>query len=118
MINSRQFKELYATYLDSGLSVRGFCSNHQIAESKFYYWQNKLRKELASPKGFVPLVIGCEHKELPPQVAITSGDYDKHILKQPNTDQILSCEITYPNGVSLKLNGLTDAGLLRSLLLL
>lgn len=118
MLNSRHFKSIYKEYLESGLTVRLYCANHQISESKFYYWQNKLRKELPQSNGFVPLIIDNDNGNISSQVRIPANGHCKTFPNVPETDRLLSCEISYPNGVSLKLSGIPDAGLLQSLLLL
>jgi transposase-like protein len=118
MLHTRHFKAIYNEYLESGLTIRGYCKNHQITESKFYYWQNKLKKDLPPEKGFVPVVFEEEQERIPSQVPFPSNSRNKSLPKQPEPNQALSCEIHYPNGVSLKLNGVTDPVLLRSLLLL
>jgi transposase-like protein len=118
MLHSRHFKAIYNEYLESGLTVRGYCKNHQITESKFYYWQNKLKKELPPAKGFVPVVFEEEQENIPSQLPVPSNIRNKPFAKREEANQPVSCEINYPNGVSLKLNGVTDPGLLRSLLVL
>jgi hypothetical protein len=117
MLNSRQFTVIYNEYLESGLTVRGYCANHQITESKFFYWQNKLKSQLPQ-KGFVPVVFEDEQQSrlLQPHSAVQNKT--KSFSNPSAVSQAVSCEISYPNGVCLKLNGVTDPGLLRSLLLL
>ena len=39
----QQFEEIYSRFLDSGLTVKDFCSNEGLAPSKFYYWQKRVR---------------------------------------------------------------------------
>jgi hypothetical protein len=110
MFNEQKFKAIYDEYLSSGLSVRDYCANGQIHESKFYYWQNKLKGQLSPKRGFVPVVFtngGCIASTAP-----SGGDR----LRGLPAD--VSCEICYPNGVSVKLSGLPDAQLLHSLLLI
>jgi hypothetical protein len=118
MLNSRQFTVIYNEYLESGLTVRGYCANHQITESKFYYWQNKLKKELAPKRGFVPVVFEGEQQARSSQVSTRAQNRSKTFSNPAVANQTVSCEISYPNGVCLKLNGLTDPEMLRSLLLL
>jgi len=45
MITEQAFKTIYDDFLESGLSVRSYCTNQGMSEAKFYYWQKKLRKE-------------------------------------------------------------------------
>lgn len=112
MLNEKKFRAIYENFLASGLTTRDFCANQQMNEAKFYYWQNKLKGQLPPKRGFVPVVFG-------------KGQDSSHVpvrrdpfVNPPSGDQALSCEISYPNGVRVKLNGLNDIETLRSLLLL
>lgn len=118
MLNARQFKDIYNEFLESGLTIRGYCDNQHITESKFYYWQNKLKKELAPKKGFVPVVFENEQQARSSHVPTPTQNRTKTFSNQAVANHAVSCEITYPNGVCLKLNGLMDPEMLRSLLLL
>lgn len=110
MFNEQKFKAIYDEYLASGLSVRDYCANGQIHESKFYYWQNKLKGQLSPKRGFVPVLFHGGGSLSSP--APSGGD------RQRGLPADVSCEICYPNGVSVKLSGLPDAQLLHSLLLI
>ena len=117
MFNSGQFTTLYNEYLESGLSVRDFCANHHMRESKFYYWKNRLKRQLLPKKGFVPVVFenqqqGRSHFPTPLQ------SQAKTFSNPTSSNHPVSCEISYPNGVCVKLSGLPDPEMLRSLLLL
>lgn len=118
MLNSRQFTSLYNEYLESGLSVRDFCVNRQIRESKFYYWKNRLKRQLPPRKGFVPVVFEnsqqTQSSHFPAQVQNSPMNFSN----QAATVNSVSCEISYPSGVCLKLAGLPDTEMLRSLLLI
>lgn len=103
MYNEKKFRVLYDEFLASGLTIRDYCANHQMNEAKFYYWQNKLKGQLPPKRGFVPVVF-----ENGKQLAST----------RLNNQEVFSCEISYPNGVSVKLKGLPDVRVLQSLLLL
>ena len=52
------FKQLYQEYQASGLNVRDFCANQDIAPSTFYYRRKKLNSQNEAPNEFVPLVVG------------------------------------------------------------
>jgi len=102
------FKALYQEYLESGLTVRDFCSNQDFAVSTFYRWQ-KLLKETDEPKGFVPLVIdkqtavsNCNHHEGVSQV--------KEYIAEEN-----DLEFTFPNGTKLQVKGSVDLTLLKTI---
>ncbi len=118
MLNSRQFKSLYNDFLESGLTVRGFCTNQHMKESQFFYWQNKLKRELTPKRGFVPVVFKNEDQSRSSQAPTPAQNRSKTFSNPAVGNHVVSCEITYPNGVCLKLSGLTDLEMLRSLVLL
>jgi hypothetical protein len=118
MLNARQFIAIYNEYLESGLTLRGFCANQHMKESKFFYWQNKLKSQLPPKRGFVPMVIEKEQPLRSSPVPTQAHNRSKTFSNPAAANQTVSCEISYPNGVCLKLNGLTDPEMLRSLLLL
>jgi hypothetical protein len=118
MLKERQFLSIYEGYLESGLTVRDYCSNQNMKEAMFYYWQNKLKGQLPPKRGFVPVVFDHAQKNRSPQVAASVQNRTKSFPDPAASNNTISCEISYPNGVRLKLNGLTDPELLRSLLLL
>jgi hypothetical protein len=119
MLNPEKFRSIYAGYLESGLTVRAFCANHSMNEAKFYYWQQKLKSQLPAKGGFVPVVFGKASSNrggLPRESPALQSRCDGP-GHAPGV-QTIRCQISYPNGVSIKLDGCTDAGLLRSLLTL
>lgn len=117
MFNSIQFTALYSEYLESGLSVRDFCGNHFMRESKFYYWKNRLKRQLPPKKGFVPVVF--ENEQHGRSHFLTPVQSQANTFSNPvAANHPVSCEISYPNGVCVKLSGLPDPEMLRSLLLL
>ena len=111
MLNEKKFRNIYDDYLASGLTIRDYCSNQGMNEAKFYYWQNKLKGILPPKKGFIPLVFE-NNQSLPGQ--------NSAIRNQHSTGEgiAIPCEISYPNGVCLKLDSFPEVGVLRSLLLL
>jgi len=118
MLSEKKFKAIYDYYLQSGLTVRDFCSNQQMNEAKFYYWKHRLKGLLPPKRGFVPVVF--ERDEFL-QTSTTPVSMQNRQLVSSNecdNNRTISCEIAYPNGVSLKLNGGADLETLRSLLLL
>jgi hypothetical protein len=116
MLNEKLFRAIYDEYLLSGLTIRDFCSNQQIRETKFFYWKNKLKDQLPPKRGFVPLVIGPGQpdSQMP---ASQPGRMDRFPYQGNDTRQIF-CEVSFPNGASIKVNGSLDAEMLRSLLVL
>ncbi|MDX9884021.1 MAG: hypothetical protein RBS73_18325 [Prolixibacteraceae bacterium] len=106
MYNEKKFRAIYDEFLGSGLTIRDFCANHQINEAKFYYWQNKLKGQLPPKSGFVPMVFS------------NGKQFPSNRVPVVNNQESFSCEISYPNGVSVKLGGLPDVQVLQSLLLL
>ncbi len=118
MLKERQFLSIYEGYLESGLTIRDYCANQHMKESMFYYWQNKLKRQLPPKRGFVPVVFDNAQKNRSSQIPASVQNRPKAIADLVASSNTISCEISYPNGVSLKLNGLTDPELLRSLLLL
>ena len=56
----QQFKLVYDRFQSSGLSVKDFCENECILQSKFYYWKNKSIKNnrhKEQPSNFVTIVF-------------------------------------------------------------
>jgi len=106
MYNEKKFRAIYDEFIASGLTIRDFCANQHMNEAKFYYWQNKLKGKLPPKRGFVPVVFENGNHLPSNQVPVR------------NNQESFSCEISYPNGVSVKLNGLPDVQVLQSLLLL
>ena len=106
MLNDKKFRAIYDEFLLSGLTIRDYCANQHINEAKFYYWQNKLKEQLPPKRGFVPVVFENGQHLPSRQVSVR------------NNPQAFSCEISYPNGVNVKLNGLPDVQELQSLLVL
>jgi hypothetical protein len=87
-------------------------------EAKFYYWQNKLKGQLPPKRGFVPVVFENGQQALSSRVPASVHPQSSTFSTPESKAQTISCEISYPNGVLVKLNGLPDAQLLKSLLVL
>ena len=118
MYNEKKFRAIYDEFLGSGLTIRDFCANQQMNEAKFYYWQNKLKGMLPPKRGFVPVVFENGQQSRSSQVPSPVQAQSSTFPNPETTAQTISCEISYPNGVLLKLNGLSDPQMLRSLLVL
>jgi len=109
MLNSTKFVKLQERQKESGLSVRGFCSKEGIAPSSFYYWLKKIKNE-TNGKRFIPLVVKSAGTSINPftQSELPQG--------QRTDDPLL--EITYPNGITLRVKNDLDLVHLRALVLL
>ena len=118
MLNEKTFRKIYNDYLASGLTVKDFCSTQSILPRKFYYWQNKLKEQLAPKQGFVPILLKpqdtVEHFPAAQQNQFQPSSNPAHwAAHEPQT-----CEIFFPNGVCVKLTGSTDPEFIQSLILL
>ena len=116
MLNEKKFRAIYDEFLGSGLTIRDFCANQQMNEAKFYYWQNKLKGQLPPKRGFVPLIF--ENRQQSSPVPAPGQNLPEACSQQAASNKTISCEISYPNGILVKLIGLPDAQMLRSLLVL
>ena len=116
MINEKKFRAIYNEFLESGLTVRDYCVNQQMNEAKFYYWQNKLKGQLPPKRGFVPVIF--ENGQQASQVPATMQDMTEPYSHPAAVSKTISCEISYPNGILVKLSGLPDVQMFRSLLVL
>ena len=115
MITETQFKEIYARYESSGLTIRSFCMNEGINESKFYYWKKRLQRLLPAGFGFIPLKAERDN----PGLAAGHSSVNS-VFGSASEDTASNCsfEITYPNGTRLKLWGAFDYESVKSLVLL
>lgn len=118
MYNEKKFRAIYDEFMASGLTIRDFCANQQMNEAKFYYWQNKLKDQLPPKRGFVPVVFENRGQARSTRVPVPAQPQPATFSTPEATTQTISCEISYPSGVHVKLNGLPDAQILRSLLVL
>lgn len=105
MLDSAKFLRLQERQKESGLSVKGFCSNEGIAPSCFYYWQKKIRNQ-ANHRRFIPLVVKSTVAEVHSQ---TLGQNYK-----PNDE--FAFEIKYANGTTLRVKNDLELDRLRTLL--
>ena len=102
------FKKLYQEYLDSGLSVRDFCTNQNFAVSTFYNWKKKLELK-KSTLGFVPLLVDNQpmvRMNTHPEVALRNDE----LMIEEN-----DLEFTFPNGTKLQVKGNVDLALLKTI---
>jgi hypothetical protein len=104
MLNHSKFTDLLERQKESGLSVRGFCSNEGIPPSTFYYWQKKLREGPAGHR-FIPLVVQTQKLS----ACRSPGQTDDAGI---DSSQV---EIIYPNGTKLSIKQNIDLAGLRTL---
>ena len=116
MLNIQKFREIYEECLASGLTIREYCSNIGIHETTFYYWKKKLKNNYPANNGFIPLHVKHDTRD---------ESFDYPILQEKTTiderqQQTIpaSLEITYPNGITVKLNGNHSIETLQGLILL
>ena len=115
MWNQNEFKSVYDRYKLSGLPVKDFCINEGIYQSRFYYWQKKLRdqkQEADKPSGFVPIIF------YKPQTPISKSICESKSLPENHLTREDIVEIVYPNGVIVRIPSQTDIKQLQSLILL
>ena len=115
MWNQKEFESVYDRYKLSGLPVKSFCVNEGIYESKFYYWQKKLKdqqQECEQPTGFVPIIFNK------PQAPISKNICDSKSLPENHLTREDIIEIVYPNGVIVRISSTADIKQLQSLILL
>jgi transposase-like protein len=86
--------------IESGMVRKGYCKQHGVSLATFYNWQKKYREtELKTEDKFIPVLLSSPTKQ--PEQTIS-----KHI----------EIEISYPNGVRVKINQEMDLPMLRSLI--
>ena len=86
--------------MEKGSTRRSSCKEHGISLATFYNWQKKYRGTVLKADGkFVPIVIPAQTKQ--PAQTIAKN---------------IEIEISYPNGVRVKLNQEMDLPMLRSLI--
>ena len=92
-------RPIYQKFLESGKTVRKFCSDEGIEEGRFYHWQAKVRMEAAKGTGeFLPVSINNRGGK----VAILGSNG----FGSGNASSIQPiCEIVYPNGVKIRFSG-------------
>ena len=103
------FKRLFEAYQESGLNVRDFCANQDIAPSSFYYWKKKVEDTpQPPPDNFVPLVFDSKP-------SITS----RRTITAPIASAGISSnnapiEFVFPNGTKMIFSDHVDMRLLKA----
>ena len=113
-ITLEEFKKIYAEWQDSKLSIREYCVLSGFDEGKFYYWKKKINSQPETQSSFVPISMSQSGGK----IAISRNGFDqaKPYIEPNSADS--SCEIVYPNGVTLRVNSVMNMTTLRSLILL
>lgn len=103
------FESIYERFEESGLPPKSFCLNEGILPDRFYDWRRKL---LAKRGEFIPVKInGQGQLRLPRR---NTAEFSSVGAVRSES----SCEIVYPNGVTVRLNGPVSPDMLRTLILL
>ena len=113
----KHFEEVYDRYLSSDLSVKDFCENECILQSKFYYWKKKLPEYNNKKEGhpdFIPIVFSGAKQQMQVKKSVGQKLNPEHL--HSSDDNIL--EIVYPNGVKLRVPAESDLARIHSLILL
>ena len=108
------FKPIYQAFLESNLTARDFCKKLEIPESRFYYWQKRIRDKAARSNGeFMPVSINNHAGKV---VLVGNG---RQQLRRPQPGMMQpSCEIVFPNGVTVRLSGEIAASTLGQLIMM
>lgn len=111
------FKEIYARYKESGLTVKDFCSNEGIKRKRFSFWKRKLESPNSNVPArgkFIPVKMGAGGHALSGKTPASFFLPDFTSSGQPQS----ACEIVYPNGVTVRLNGPVSSEILQTLIFL
>ena len=107
------FKPIYEAFLESNLSVRDFCKQVEMPEGRFYYWQKRIRHAASQVNGeFLPVSINNHTGKVVLMGNSQQQGNVRQSLHQP------SCEIQFPNGVTVRFNGDIPTSTLRELITL
>ena len=102
-LSEKTEKEKFAfvkSCIESGMVRKAYCKEHGVSSATFYNWHKKYREaELKTEEKFIPVDITSPKKQ--PEQTIAKN---------------IEIVISYPNGVSVKLNQEMDLPMLRSLI--
>ena len=110
-MNDTSFLELLNRRKESGLTIRDFCSNEGIAESKYYYWMNKHNRKAAQPREFIPLVVG---NHLPVQRR-NQLSLSSPVTQEMHQQDDIPLEFVFPNGTRLVIRNQVDPAILQTI---
>jgi transposase len=68
-----QWRQWITAWQASGLSVRGFCARHRLAEPSFYAWRKKLARRDAAAPAFVPVQVVPDGAEAEGVTVVLAG---------------------------------------------
>lgn len=108
MRNESKILAILERHNESGLTVSDFCSNEGIAPATFYNWKKKLRDN--KEKRFIPIEI----KNPSSLAARPKINQCGHEDRQATNEYLL--EISYPNGVGLRVKNDLDLLHLKALI--
>lgn len=101
-----EFKKIHQEWKESGLSIRDYCANSGIKESRFYYWKKRVEVPENLPTstgGFIPVNL--------------NGKFGKCSVSGSKSSGVL-CELVYQNGVTLRVTSDMTLEQLRAMVLL
>ena len=106
------FKPVYQAFLESNLSVRDFCKQIGIPEGRFYYWQKRIRSAAAKLNGeFLPVSVNNRAGKV-----VLMGN-QMQLERNHQSIHHPSCEIQFPNGVTVRLTGDVSASKIGELIM-
>ena len=94
------FKPIYQQLLESGKTVRQFCTEAEIHEERYYHWQNNLRLEVANGQNGELRPVSINNRS--GKVVLIGGNsrqLNHSCIQQP------TCGICFPDGVTVRING-------------
>ncbi len=94
MSKQEQMFLIVEEYHKGGQSIRALCQKNNVSKDSFYYWLEKYKRLKSCPNKFIP-------------VNIVSPICKSHPIT-----------ITYPNKVSLTVEGISDLQFIKSLITL
>lgn len=110
-----QFRELYNEWKSTRLTVRSFCRNMGINESRFYYWKKKIEAPIETASGsFIPIQMNQGRNG---KIQICSPQPGKSMGPASASAQDI-CEIVYSNGVILRIKSEMSLEMLKALITL
>ena len=111
-LTEEEFKEIYVEWKNSGLTKKDYCENSGVSQRVFQYWQSKLRRREKIEQGcFLPVSITRSPKG---EISFSGNKSIRNpgIMEHSSN----SCEIVYPNGVTLRLKSDMSLDALRTLI--